>query len=86
MGLIPKYCQMSHRILQRYCTNGCQRREVGQHVGEPPGAVGQLQHFTVIVMAKYLLWSLSKLSRIREISFLADILLIHGPMMVSLNL
>ena len=86
MVLIPKYCQMSLRILQRYCENGCQRREVGQHVGEPPGTVGQLQHFTVIVVAKYLLWSLSKLSKIRKISFLVDIVMLHGQLLVSLNL
>ena len=77
---------MSHRVLQRYWENGCQRREIGQHVGEPPGTVGQLQHFTVIVMAKYLLWSLSKLSKIRKISFLVDMVLLHGPVIVSLNL
>ena len=85
MVLIPKYCQRNHRILQRYCENGCRRREIGQHVGERPETVGQLQHFTEIVMAKYLLWSLSKLSRIRKISFLVDIVLLHG-LDVSLNL
>ena len=58
---------------------------IGQHVGVPRETVGQLQHFTVIAMEKYLLWLLSKLLRIQQIWFLADILLLHGLVMVSFN-
>ena len=58
MVLIHKYFRLIrwNRISQNYWENGCQRRELGQHVGEPPGTVGQLQHFTVIVMGKFLSW------------------------------
>ena len=60
---------------------------IGQHVGVPRETVGQVQHFTVIAMEKYLLWLLSKLLRIQKIWFLADILLLHGQliMVVSFN-
>ena len=61
-------------------------RVIGQHVGVPRETVGQLQHFTVIAMGKYLLWLLSKLLRIQQIWFLADIVLLHGQLiMVSFN-
>ena len=60
-------------------------RVIGQHVGVPRDTVGQLQHSTVIAMGKYLLWLLSKLLRIQKIWFLADILLLHGVVMVSFN-
>ena len=63
---------------------GFRMRVIGQHVGVPRDTVGQLQHFTVIAMGKYLLWLLSKLLRIQKIWFLADILLLHG-VVVSFN-
>ena len=85
MFLAPKYCHTSHRISKKYWKNGCQGREIGQHVGVAQETVGQLQHFTVIATGKYLLWLLSKLLRIRKIWFLADILLLHG-LEVRLNL
>ena len=56
MFLIPKYCHMSHRISKQYWERGYQRREIGQHVGVAQETVGQLQHFTVIVMGKFLHW------------------------------